>query len=239
MNGEQLLSDLYQGKDPRNIGTYSATEAVHYLRVPYSTVRSWAFGARYNTKLGSKRFGPVITIPEPNTRLLSFTNLVELHVLNAIRRYHQVPLEKVRQGVTYLQKSYGIEHPLAYKKLYTDGIDLFIEHLGHLVNASRNGQLAIPEILQIYLKRIEWDERDLPAKLYPFTRTKESEFPRLIVINPSVSFGQPVLDETGVPTSILAARYAAGESIEELAMDYDCDRLKIEEAIRYELALAA
>ncbi|KYC35705.1 hypothetical protein WA1_07820 [Scytonema hofmannii PCC 7110] len=68
-----------------------------------------------------------------------------------------------------------MEHPLAYKKLYTDGIDLFIEHLGNLVNASRNGQLAIPEIVQIYLKRIEWDETDLPAKLYPFTRTKESE----------------------------------------------------------------
>ncbi|MUG94178.1 DUF433 domain-containing protein [Scytonema sp. UIC 10036] len=233
------MNDLYQGKDPRNIGTYSAAEAVHYLRVPYSTVRSWVFGARYKTKLGSKRFQPVITIPEVDKRLLSFTNLVELHVLNAIRRYHQVPLEKVRQGVAYLQKSYGMEHPLAYKKLYTDGIDLFIEHLGNLVNASRNGQLAIPEIVQIYLKRIEWDETDLPTKLYPFTRTKESELPRLIVINPTVSFGQPVLEGTGVPTSILALRYAAGESIEDLAVDYDCDRLKIEEAIRYELPLAA
>ncbi len=137
------MSDLYQGKDPRNIGTYSAADAVHYLHVPYSTVRSWVSGARYKTKLGSKRFQPVITIPEPEQRLLSFTNLVELHVLNAIRRYHQVPLEKVRQGVIYLQSAYGMEHPLAYKKLYTDGIDLFIEHLGNVVNASRNGQLAI------------------------------------------------------------------------------------------------
>lgn len=40
----------------------------------------------------------------------------------------------------------------------------------------------------------------------------------------------------GVPTAILAQRYAAGESIDELASDYECDRLKIEEAIRYELA---
>ncbi len=233
------MSDLYQGKDPRNIGTYSAADAVRYLHVPYSTVRSWVFGARYKTKLGSKRFQPVITIPEPEQRLLSFTNLVELHVLNAIRQYHQIPLEKVRQGVAYLQNAHGMEHPLAYKKLYTDGIDLFIEHLGNVVNASRNGQLAIPEILQIYLKRIEWDDTDNPVKLYPFTRTKESELPRLIVINPTVSFGQPVLDGTGIPTNILARRYAAGESIEELTADYDCDRLKVEEAIRYELTLAA
>ncbi len=54
--GERLLSDLYQGKDPRNIGTYSTAEAVHYLRVPYSTMRSWVFGARYKTKLGSQGY---------------------------------------------------------------------------------------------------------------------------------------------------------------------------------------
>ncbi len=93
--------------------------------------------------------------------------------------------------------------------------------------------------MQNYLKRIEWDETDNPAKLYPFTRTKESELPRLIVINPTVSFGEPILEGTGIPTSILARRYAAGDSIEELTVDYDCDRLKVEEAIRYELALAA
>ena len=232
------MSDLYQGKDPRNIGTYSAADAVHYLRVPYSTVRSWVFGARYKTKAGSKRFEPVIKIPSDG-RLLSFTNLIELHVLNAIRRDHQISLEKVRLGVAYLQDSYEMEHPLAYKKLYTDGINLFIEHLGCLVNASLSGQLAIPEIVKVYLQRIEWDEGDLPAKLYPFTRTRETELPKSIVIDPLVSFGQPVLEGTGVPTSILAQRYAAGESIDDLAEDYNCDRLKVEEAIRYELALAA
>ncbi|MGB6298847.1 MAG: DUF433 domain-containing protein [Rivularia sp. (in: cyanobacteria)] len=233
------MSDLYQGKDPRNIGTYSVAEAVHHLRVPYSTVRSWVFGARYRTKAGSKRFEPVINIPEPQERLLSFTNLIELHVLNAIRRYHKVPLEKVRQGVSYLQNHTGMQHPLANKKLYTDGIDLFIEQLGYLVNASRSGQLIIPETIEIYLQRIEWDEDNLPTTLYPFTRTKETATPKLIVINPLVSFGQPVLEGTGIPTSILAGRYGAGESIDDLSQDYQCDRLKVEEAIRYELALAA
>ncbi|MEO0688651.1 MAG: hypothetical protein AAFY76_27210 [Cyanobacteria bacterium J06649_11] len=147
-------------------------------------MRSWVFGARYKTKAGSKRFQPVITIPEPDERLLSFTNLIELHVLNAIRRYHKVPLEKIRQGVSYLQSHTGMQHPLAKKKLYTDGIDLFIEHLGYLVNASQSGQLVIPETIEIYLERIEWDENNLPTILYPFTRTNETATPKLIVINP-------------------------------------------------------
>jgi uncharacterized protein (DUF433 family) len=181
----------------------------------------------------------VIQLPEPEVRLLSFTNLVELHVLNAIRRHHKIPLDKVRQGITYIKKSLNTEHPLAYEKLYTDGVDLFVEHLGQFINASRQGQLAIPEIVRVYLKRIEWDEFGWATRLFPFTRSQETELPTWIVIDSRVSFGQPVVVDTGVPTAMFAQRYAAGESIDELAADYGCDRLKVEEAIRYELSMAA
>ena len=233
------MADIYQGVDPRHIATYSTAEAVRYLHVPSSTLRSWVFGTQRQTQKGVKHFEPIIQTPEPELRLLSFTNLVELHVLNAIRRHHKISLEKVRQGIIYIKKSLNTEHPLAYQKLYTDGVDLFIEHLGQFVNASRHGQLAIPEIVQIYLKRIEWDEFGLAKKLYPFSRSHETESPTLVVIDSRVSFGQPVVVDTGVPTSFFAQRYAAGESIDELATDYGCDRLKVEEAIRYELSMAA
>ncbi|MDB9448215.1 DUF433 domain-containing protein [Anabaena sp. CS-542/02] len=44
---------------------------------------------------------------------------------------------------------------------------------------------------------------------------------------------------TGISTSVLAERYQAGESIDDLAYDYKCDRSKIEEAIRCELPITA
>jgi uncharacterized protein (DUF433 family) len=47
-----------------------------------------------------------------------------------------------------------------------------------------------------------------------------------------------VIAETGIPTIVLAQRLKAGESIQDLAYDYKCDRLKIEEAIRCELPAA-
>ncbi|MEC4815325.1 MAG: DUF433 domain-containing protein [Scytonema sp. PMC 1069.18] len=238
-NIEQPSSNIYQNIDPRNVGIYTAADAARYLRVPYTTVRSWVFGSKYHTKIGSKRFEPVIKIPDTKTKLMSFTNLVELHTLNAFRRVHQLTLDKVRQGIEYLQHTYKMEHPLAYQKLYTDGADLFIEQFGKFVNASQCGQLVMKEIIQIYLKRIEWDNQCLPAKLYPFTRPQESELPRLIVIDPFVSFGQPVLSGTGIPTKIIAERYSSGESINHLAHDYNCETLLVEEAIRYELASVA
>lgn len=146
------MFELYGGQDPRHIATYRPFEAARYLRVPISTLWVWVFGTRYQPPFEPfEPFEPLIQLPKPKERLLSFTNLIELHVLNGIRKVHNVPLVQVRQGLNYLKDLYSMEHPLASQKLYTDGIDLFVEHLGKFVNAYRHGQLAIPEIVQFYL----------------------------------------------------------------------------------------
>ena len=67
----------------------------------------------------------------------------------------------------------------------------------------------------------------MAIKLYPFTRSQEIDNPRLIVIDPRIAFGRLAIAATGIPTDILKERYRTGESIEELAEDYDCDRQAI------------
>jgi uncharacterized protein (DUF433 family) len=94
------------------------------------------------------------------------------------------------------------------------------------------------KILQLFLNRIERDEEGLAVKLFPFTKQPHLDAPKIVTIDPRISFGRPVLAETGIPTDILAERYKAGESIDELAQDYSCSRLQIEEGIRYELPAA-
>ncbi|MHC5728523.1 MAG: DUF433 domain-containing protein, partial [Nostoc sp.] len=76
-------------------------------------------------------------------------------------------------------------------------------------------------------------------KLYPFTRSSEEDSPRVVVIDSRIAFGRLVIAGTGITTSVLAERYKAGDSIDELADDYECDRFKIEEAIRCELPAVA
>lgn len=63
----------------------------------------------------------------------------------------------------------------------------------------------------------------------------QSDEPRSIVIDPRVAFGRPVLAGTGIPTALVAERYKAGETMEDLAKDYERDRVDIEEAVRCEL----
>ena len=54
------------------------------------------------------------------------------------------------------------------------------------------------------------------------------------MIDPAVSFGRPVLVGTSIATTVVAERYQAGESIEDLASDYARPPAEIQEAIRCE-----
>jgi uncharacterized protein (DUF433 family) len=225
--------------DIRELPSYSIPEVAHYLRVPLTTLRSWVRGRHYPTSRGTRFFKPVIELPGPDYHLLSFVNLVEVHILDAVRRDHRIPLHKVRRAIDYLKESFSSAHPLADHKLETDGLDLFVEKYGQLINISQEGQLAIRKLLEAHLQRLDRDAAGIPLRLYPFTRKRLPaellEEPKVIVIDPHLSFGRPVLAGTGIPTAVIAERYKAGETIEELADDYGRSYLEIEEAIRCEL----
>ena len=118
---------------------------------------------------------------------------------------------------------------------------MFIREFGQLVNLSQRGQLAMKEVLDAFLQRVDVDEAGVALRLYPFTRPGHPELqPRFIVIDPRMCFGRPSIVGTGIPTEILAERFKAGESVGELAADYRLGLELIEEAIRCEAtALAA
>ncbi|MHC5779320.1 DUF433 domain-containing protein [Nostoc sp.] len=233
------MIELYGGTDPRDIPTYSIGDAARYLRIPAGTIRSWTVGRNYPITNGSNFFKPLIPIRDLKPKLLSFTNLVEVHVLRAIRKHHQIDLGKVRDALNFISEHFQASHPLARERFLTDGVDLFIERYGSLVNASKSVQMELKDALNAHLERIEPDDTGLAIKLYPFTRSHEEDNPRIVVIDPRIAFGRLVIAGTGIATSVLAERYQAGDSIDDLAYDYECDRLKIEEAIRCELPAVA
>ncbi len=223
--------------DVGHLAAYSMAEAAHYLRIPPTTLRSWVLGRPYSTARGQKFFLPPIEIADRESRRLSFINLVEAHVLWAIRREHELPLRTVRRAIDFLTAEFGAQHPLATHRFETNGIDLFVSKVGDLINVSREGQLAMREMLSTHLKRVEWGKEGIAVRLFLFTRKEAKDEPRAIVIDPRIAFGRPVLVGTGIPTAIIAERFKAGEPTDELAKDYGRDRSEIEEAVRCELKL--
>lgn len=218
--------------DPRDTPAHAIADAARILRVPASTLRSWL-------RAGVPTSRALITPASSTAPMLSFNNLVEAHVLAAFRRVHLVKLDRIRDALGYVRERLGDERPLISGRFLTDGADLFIEGYGELLNASRRGQPPLPQILAPHLARVEVDRSRLEVRCHPYTRHAAPDDPRVIVIDPRVSFGQPVITGTGVPTAVIASRFAGGESVMDLADDYGLDASQIDEAIRWEPRRAA
>jgi uncharacterized protein (DUF433 family) len=230
----ESVSNLYSGKDPRDLPNHALGEASAYLRIPRSTLRAWLFG--------TETFRAILVPAKRSPPTLSFFNLVEAHVLNSIREHHAVP--EIRKALRYVEKDLGAERPLVRKVFQTDGVSLFVEHLGKLLNVSREGQLTMREVLGAHLRRLDFDREGLARRLYPFTRQGahsglEVTDPRAVVFDPHIAFGRLIISGTGIATAAIADRFVAGDTFEDLALDYGIDRRAVEEAVRCENLLRA
>ena len=221
---------------------YRIGEAARILSLPPGTVNAWCFGHDYlKREDGSrKHFARVIEPADPTARLLSFLNLCELHVLGVIRRHHLVRLPQVRAAVDYMRRSLGERTPLASASFRTNGVDLFVEHAGELLNVSKQGQRAMREDFERALARVAYADTGAPVRLFPFTRPPASaEQPKAVVVDPAMSFGRPVLTGAFVRTEVIEQRFRAGDSIAEMAGDFAVTPDVIEEALRFEQRAAA
>jgi uncharacterized protein (DUF433 family) len=223
--------------DPRRLPLYSVAEAAHYLSVPLATVSSWVQGRPYPTRSGVRRFQPVVGAASLDPCRLSFTNLVEIHVLSGLRKNHRLRLDKIRTALEYVQRNLHVDHPLAHQSFVTNGASLFVERFGDLIDVSNEGQSAMRQVVLLYAERVDAGSDGLAYRLYPFTRPAAAGAPKVIAIDPQISLGRPFIQGSGVPTSVLAERYKAGDSIGDLAADYRCRQEEVEEAIRCELDL--
>lgn len=223
------VSKIYAGHDPREMPNYSISEASDYLGLPRSTVRWWV--------KGKDDHRPVIALADAKQNALSFFNLVEVHVLSALKK-EGLKLPGIRTAVRHLQQRLGVDRPLARESFLTDGVNLFVERLGQLIDVSSNGQIAMREMIKSYLTRVDYGRDGLALRLYPFTRRGELDDPRAVVFDPEISFGRLVLAGTGTPTAEIADRFRAGETLESLADDFGVKAVEVQEAIRCELQVS-
>ena len=221
-------------QDTRDLPSYGIPEAARYLGISESTLRSWVYGRPYPTRSGLvKKTAPIIHLADPKNGILSFYNLVEAHVLLFQRQVYGIQLPAVRAAVEHVRATLQLERPLIHQVFYTEGKHLFITDLEKrvVIDASKRGQLGIWQIVNLYLERIDWDKEGLAAKLFPVRASQGNE--PLIVIDPKISFGRPVIKGTGITASVLWHRKRLGEGIDDISKDYGLDRSAVEEAISY------
>jgi uncharacterized protein (DUF433 family) len=219
--------------DIRNQPAYGPAEAARYLRLPAATLRTWLIGRDYPKGAMRATFHPLIRPAGKQPLLLSFYNLIEAHVLRALRTEHGVAIAELRKAISYAERKLGIQRLLLSKELRTHAGEVFLDRYVELISLSASGQLAMRKMFEDHLQRVEWDEWQFPIRLYPFTGTAQPAGERSIAIDPKIAFGRPIVRRVGVSTAAIVDRIDAGESVAALAEDYDLTVDEIEQAVLY------
>ena len=222
--------------DMRNQPAYTLAEAARYLKLASATLRSWVVGRDYPKGEGVAHFRPLIHPPERHPPTLSFWNLIEAHVLRSLRTEHGVSIQALRKALVYAEKTLGINRLLLSKELRTHAGKVLLDRYGELIDLSASGQIAMRRMFEAHLARVVWDEWQFPVRLYPFTSGSSLADERPIAIDPNIAFGRPVMVRMGISTHAIAERIDAGESVDDVARDYDLTPPEVEEAVLYERA---
>ncbi len=226
---------------------YTVAEAAHFLGVPDSTFRSWAKG--YVRRAGGRadvRGEPIVTVL-PGQRMRSasvpFVGLAEGLVLAGIRRAG-VPLQRIRPAVQVLRDELGIPHVLASKRLYMDGAEVLYDFAERSDDADaedvrqlvvvRHGQYVFNEVVDQYLKRIEFADDDY-AELIRLPGYQAAT----VVVDPTRGFGQPIFGDGGARVEDALSMFWAGEALADVAVEYGVPEPQLEDALRVATRYAA
>lgn len=221
--------------DPAEIGIYTIAEVSRFVGANPETVRRWAHGRRFTQRDGSR--GATSPLLEtPRNGLLCFYNLVEVYLIHVLRKGLEdelkLPMPRVRRCLENLRRIGGSErHPLARQRFLSDGITLYLDRVGELVDLQVPQQRLIQDYVRLQARRIEWDRSGVAVRYRIWTPAIADGIGN-VVCSPRVGFGRPTID--GVATAVILERFNGGESPEQLADDYGLDVGKIIEAIRCE-----
>jgi uncharacterized protein (DUF433 family) len=224
---------------------YSVAEASRYLGVSDSTFRAWANGYTHRSPGRPDVHGDAIVTTiagQPRgSANIPFVGLAEGLVLAGIRK-SGAPLQRIRPALDRLQDEFGLDHVLASKQLYTDGAEVLYdfgqdsddgEAVMRLV-VVRNGQHMFTEIVQQYLRRIEFAS-DGYAKVIRLPSYRHAE----VVVSPQRGFGQPVFERGGARVEDALGMFWAGESLATVAEEYGVPEEQLEDALRVASRTAA
>jgi uncharacterized protein (DUF433 family) len=221
-------------------GIYSVPEASRLTKVSSQRIRRWVRGYEYQVRRQRRTSRPVIAADYPSASgslTLSFLDLIEVRFVNEFR-LAGVSWAAIRIASNRAKQIVAEDHPFSTKRFRTDGKTILID-IAHesgeeeLLDLVRN-QFAFRKVIWPFLyKGLEFGSEDVAARWWPMDRRRH------VVIDPTRSFGQPIVDREGVPTATLVAAYKGERSIERIATWFEISVASVRDAIDFERHLSA
>ena len=223
--------------DPLAGGFYTVREAARLLNMPKANVISaWLKGrGRAGKPVIQRQYEPIDGKQE-----LGFLDLIEIRFIEYFRK-QEYSLQSLRKAAETARQELSCEHPFALygAKFVASRKDIFLavaKEVGDtkLINLVTK-QYAMYVVLEDLLARgLTFNPTSgLAMRWHP----REKEFPR-VVIDPTVAYGQPIMESARVPTDAIFSTWKAENGNYAAAADwFEVDESTAREAVEFELAL--
>ena len=222
-----------QRNDPLLGGFYTVPEAARLLRIDdMKRIYRWL----------SDEEGAVVKrdyTPIGRSQELSFWDLFEVRFVEKFRA-QGLSLQFLRRVAAKARSELKTQHPFALSgsKFLTDRKRIFrktAEETGETTHDVLSGQYEMYETIErVLAKGVEFNPKTLLAEEWP----PYSGCPH-VTINPRYAYGHPVIGEKRIPTAALYRQWRAEKDVARVAKWYGVTANEVEEAIEFEVRLAA
>lgn len=209
-------------------GAYSLGEAGRLLDIPTATLRHWLFGYRYDHHGSETRQDPLWTPQygaDQDEPLLGFRDLLEARIIRGLRG-KQMGLPSIRECLRFARELVGDDHPFSTQQFRTDGRRLFLERDGTTIDLKLR-QNVFRTIVEPSFLNLDFESSGA-VRWWPLGDS------RAVVLDPSRSFGQPIVADGGVSTARLAETVRAEGSIARAARVFDIAPAVVRDALAFE-----
>jgi len=231
-------------------GLYSIPEAARIIRATgvcsgsTSNVRNWAVGYNRRHKGDVRHYSPLLLQGAQQIDgdyYLTFLQLLECRMIGKFRDYG-VSVAAIRAAVSVMSDRFGVQHPFALRRLWTDGKRIYTDVVpkrlkdtgmrdGDVMHDIVSGQGAFDSVRDFFLNNIDYTD-GVPDRLWPLGHESG------IVIDPQRSFGRPIDAATGISSSVLYSMCKGGTPAEDVAKWHGATTQVVKASVEFE-SLAA
>ena len=203
-----------------HLPSYQVSEVARYVGVHRNTVSAWI-----------NRQDPGLPKRAKGTSL-SYLELVEMAFVASFKQL-EVPMKRIRDARFFLAMSAGSDYPFATRAFKTEGHRALMEYYGFgsykgwkgVVVSNAHGPSAWTESMVDRFAAFDY-EHEIAIRWHLAGRDSQ------VAIDPRIAFGAPMV--SGLPTRILLGRFDSGETIREIADDFEIDETAVQDALAFE-----
>ncbi len=221
---------MNEPSDARTKSLFSIAEAAAHAGTNNATVRNWFCG---DEQRGIEPLFPDRIRSRNSEIWLSFLELVEVIVARRFRK-HRVTIEQLRQARKHARTRWGVECPLAERRLRLLG-GRVLDFPGGAIDLDwPTSQPALPKFASYATEVFEYDmlehsnqDAEWATRFYP----AGSDGP--LMVDPRFAGGAVTFVNRSLLLDTIVGRWRAEESISFIASDFGLKKEDVEAALRY------